>query len=304
LYKHHEYYNGIQQSDLIINGRTKTRKEVIHTKVLCKNRLDVSGGYRNLIGYFGLSEPTWFEKVKDEMLSQTEYLLEKHISETGKYPTRYYLNDNGVSQRFIENMGGLRQLFLLFGYMDYFNNRLPITEQISKDKIIKEFLTKYTDHTPTQKEVIDDYESGKFLVSGYAIAKYFYGFENFLYLIGKSPRGTGFGYSGIAKDGHKCDSASEIIIDDFLYTNNIPHEPHVEYSKIMDTDRKFISDFVLFDGTVVEFLGMSGLYKYDARSKEKMAEMNKNGVNYILISEKDLKRLDKVFYPYISKECG
>jgi hypothetical protein len=33
----------------------------------------------------------------------------------------------------------------------------------------------------------------------------------------------------IAKDGHKCDSFAEKIIDDWLYSNNVEHQRNIPY---------------------------------------------------------------------------
>src|SRR4030065_357397 len=70
----------------------------------------------------------------------------------------------------------------------------------------------------------------------------------------------------ISKDGHNCDSYSEVIIDDFLYSNNIEHRRDVQFNF---GNIKCRPDFVLNNGYIIEVLmadyrenGHIGKYKY------------------------------------------
>lgn len=87
----------------------------------------------------------------------------------------------------------------------------------------------------------------------------------------------------IAKDGHKCDSFAEKIIDDWLFSKKIKHErnasyPHTAYTADFQTENNF-----------VEFFGLTGeLAEYDKniRIKEKLARKHK--LHLIKIYPKDL----------------
>ena len=69
----------------------------------------------------------------------------------------------------------------------------------------------------------------------------------------------------LAKDGHKCDSLAEKIIDDWLTAKKISHKIHIRYD-----GTKFTSDF-LVGNTYIEFFGLEGqLKRYDKLKKEKL----------------------------------
>ncbi|MCB0749201.1 MAG: hypothetical protein KDC90_17195 [Ignavibacteriae bacterium] len=55
----------------------------------------------------------------------------------------------------------------------------------------------------------------------------------------------------IAKDGHYCDSFSEVIVDDFLFMNDIPHKRNIQFNF---TNIKCRPDFILENMTIVEVL--------------------------------------------------
>jgi hypothetical protein len=68
-----------------------------------------------------------------------------------------------------------------------------------------------------------------------------------------------------ANDGHKCDSFSEKIIDDWLSLNAITHERNVRYP-----GTRFTADFGLKTGIILEYFGLAGVVKeYDTRAQKK-----------------------------------
>ena len=100
---------------------------------------------------------------------------------------------------------------------------------------------------------------------------------------GFEPNPVMFSKKYIAKDGHKCDSFAEKIIDDWLYSNKLEHQRNIPYPNSPHT-----ADF-LINGKFVEFLGLNGeLKEYDknTRLKEKLAE--KHNLKLIKIYPKDL----------------
>ena len=101
------------------------------------------------------------------------------------------------------------------------------------------------------------------------------------------------------KDGHRADSFSEKIIDDWLFEHEIAHAREKKYP-----EGKFTCDFFLLDtGAWVEYLGLLGHFKvYDAvvRIKEDMARRFK--LTLLEITSSDLypeSKLEEVFGKYL-----
>lgn len=99
---------------------------------------------------------------------------------------------------------------------------------------------------------------------------------------------------GKAMDGHKCDSASEILIDNWLHKNRIEHMRNVSYP---NTSR--LADWAINDGkTFIEYFGLAkDSPRYDRSIKEKVNICRKNNIKLISIYPKDLypiRHLDKI----------
>ncbi len=96
----------------------------------------------------------------------------------------------------------------------------------------------------------------------------------------------------IANDGHKCDSLSEKIIDDWLSARNILHERHVRYF-----DTKYTADFKVND-IYIEFFGLHGqLRSYDKLMKKKLDILRVNKMKFISIYPTDIfpkSKLDSI----------
>lgn len=52
----------------------------------------------------------------------------------------------------------------------------------------------------------------------------------------------------IARDGHICNSVSELIIDNWLHKHNITHQKEAPYPK-----GKFVADWAIATNTLVEY---------------------------------------------------
>lgn len=76
---------------------------------------------------------------------------------------------------------------------------------------------------------------------------------------GFKPNPVMFSNKYIAKDGHKCDSLAEKIVDEWLYSKDIPHQRSIPYPEF----KKMTCDFVV-NNIFIEFFGLSGEFKeYD-----------------------------------------
>ncbi|MDP4038851.1 MAG: hypothetical protein Q8P54_02725 [bacterium] len=97
----------------------------------------------------------------------------------------------------------------------------------------------------------------------------------------------------IAKDGHICNSVSELIIDNWLYKNNIDHQKETPYPK-----GKFTADWSLSSNVFVEYFGLAqDSRRYDEEIKKKQQICKDSEVTLIEIYPKDLfpkNRLEEI----------
>lgn len=100
----------------------------------------------------------------------------------------------------------------------------------------------------------------------------------------------------IAKDGHICNSISELIIDNWLTNHGIKHTKEAPYPK-----GKFIADWKIFS-TLVEYFGLAKDSRiYDEEIKKKQQICKESNTNLIAIYSKDLfpkNNLTKVFQDF------
>lgn len=98
------------------------------------------------------------------------------------------------------------------------------------------------------------------------------------------PNPVMFAKKYIANDGHKCDSLSEKIIDDWFYARGIKHEINYPYPG----GDGFTADFKVGDFWI-EFFGLSGEHKrYDQLKKQKLRLIQKYKLKLIEIYPKHL----------------
>ena len=101
---------------------------------------------------------------------------------------------------------------------------------------------------------------------------------------GFEPNPILFANKHFAKDGHKCDSLAEKIIDDWLYSKGIPHNRSVPYP----INNNLTCDFVV--GNIwIEFFGLYGeVRKYDELVMQKLKIVKQKRIKLIKIYPKDL----------------
>ncbi|MFZ5932945.1 MAG: homing endonuclease associated repeat-containing protein [Patescibacteria group bacterium] len=98
------------------------------------------------------------------------------------------------------------------------------------------------------------------------------------------PNPVMFANKFVAKDGHKCDSLAERIIDDWLYARKIKHERNTLYPG----DQGLKVDFKVRNYWV-EFFGLSGeSRKYDRLKRKKLRLAKKLNLKLVGIYLKDL----------------
>ncbi len=114
---------------------------------------------------------------------------------------------------------------------------------------------------------------------------------------GFEPNPVKFAKKFIALDDHKCDSFSEMIIDNWLFEKNIPHKRGIYYP-----NSNLKTDF-LIGNFYVEFVGLSGVMKkYDFLFRKKKRLVKKLSLNLVEIYPRDLfpeNRLELILSPVL-----
>lgn len=125
----------------------------------------------------------------------------------------------------------------------------------------------------------------------YAPARRFFGTWNrAIEVAGYDPNPVMFAKHYLAKDGHKCDSMAEKIVDDWLYERKIDHLIHVPYP----WHNGMKCDFLVGD-TWVEIFGLEGnLKRYDELKKEKLKLVKQYKVKLLRLSLKDVYSTEKL----------
>lgn len=122
--------------------------------------------------------------------------------------------------------------------------------------------------------------------------KYFGTWNNAILAAGFTSNPVMFSKHHIAKDGHKCDSLAEKIIDDYLFRHDVQHERGISYPGSECT-----VDFKIGDKWI-EYFGLAGEHKrYDQLRRQKQRMAKKFKLNMIEIYPEDLfknKELDRV----------
>jgi len=99
----------------------------------------------------------------------------------------------------------------------------------------------------------------------------------------------------LCEDGHYVRSKSEMLIDNWFYSQRISYA--YEKSVFMSTkpDAIVISDFYIPDGDVyIEFWGISDEDAYSLRKKKKQELYRDNSINLIELEQDSIKRLSDI----------
>jgi len=108
--------------------------------------------------------------------------------------------------------------------------------------------------------------------------------NNAVQAAGLTPNPVMFAKKHTAKDGHKCDSLTEKIIDDWFTEKNIPHGRNSSYPE----NPKFTCDFMVRK-YFIEFFGLENEHKrYTEVVREKRRLLRKHKINLIEIKPTDI----------------
>lgn len=166
----------------------------------------------------------------------------------------------------------------------------------SKEKIIKkiEKFTQKNNRIPTRREfsnspLYPDYRTVRDFFETWNNAIEAAGYNPNVPLFSPNPSGKRLK----SKDGHECNSISEVIIDDWLYENNISHQREVLYP-----EGRYKCDFVI-NNIFVEFFGLAGVKSIKLGYKEimeiKRELCKKHNITLVEFYQEDLFKLDEVF---------
>ncbi len=138
---------------------------------------------------------------------------------------------------------------------------------------IRDFFKRH-ERIPLKREFNNTYKEYK---------KRFGSWNNAVKLSGFDPNPEIYSRKIIAKDGDRCDSFAEKIIDDWLSKNEVAHRRHVSYR-----GTKMTADFVV-GSAIIEYFGLAGGSNlYDQNIMKKREICKKQGLNLIEVYPVDL----------------
>jgi hypothetical protein len=110
-------------------------------------------------------------------------------------------------------------------------------------------------------------------------------------------RVTTRGTMAIASDGHLCRSLGELAIDDYLTNAGISHdvEPSWPVHPELNPRGRQRADWILADGTYVEYAGLTGDVTYDRTMAGKVQMASELGIPILVVYPSDLNRLSDIF---------
>jgi len=117
-----------------------------------------------------------------------------------------------------------------------------------------------------------------------AVRRFFGSWNNLMRVLGCKPNSQWVRFKPVCKDGHKADSISEMLVDNWLFGHGIRHERRKRYP-----EGRYTCDFYLPDSDVwVEYFGINNRHWYQEtmRVKEDMAK--RHGLKLVGICPSDL----------------
>ena len=232
---------------------------------------------RKVVGYDNISDDELLAKLKYFVIkyrtTDRDILKKKGLYDRSVYERRFKTWSNALKLSGIDN-----STKVLIKYFENYNGEDYI-------KFLKDNIGEYGDFTSEQYDIIN--KASKVAFDKDLIRKtinYSYIKRNFktvsilLIACGKEPTVTYCsGNKYIAKDRHECDSSKEVIIDNFLYENNIDHEIHTNYP-----NSNFKCDFKVND-IFIEYAGLMDKKKYSNDIRKKIEFCKNNNIKQIIL---------------------
>jgi len=113
-----------------------------------------------------------------------------------------------------------------------------------------------------------------------------------------------YGRPCYSKNGDWCLSATEAKITNFLIDNNIKYRKNILYKNIIPIKTNHRTDWILDDGTIVEYFGLSEKEKYKEKMNFKIELCKQYNLNLISIYQRNIKIKDlkHIFEKYINNK--
>ncbi len=231
---------------------------------VCRQLRKLGWSHRDIAAKLGMGLGTTFKYTKDITITWEQHLTLKRRSLPKPTPEQLRL-------------GGLRS-------PNKFKPKYTKKELIN---YIKNFANN-TGRIPTKREV----------TSHKPYVRLFGGWNAAIKAAGYRTNPVKYARKHYAKDGHKCDSFAEFVIDNWLSQHNIPHKIHIRYPETLLT-----SDF-LVKNVYIEFVGLEGKsMKYDQYLTKKRRFIRNQKLNVIEVKPADLfpkNKLESVLVPILS----
>lgn len=301
--------NDIKFEDMFLGEKVVNKKELCKNLGITLKKLNSMGGYLKVLEYFNLERPSPYYYENKEKIENFKIFTNQYLKEYGRIPFRNECFQNKIfGEGFLKNFGGYRKLVEYCGFEYKKTFSYSVTLNITKQQMIDDFKKYFnTKIAPSSVEVDIRYFNKDFYFGVSAINDKFSTYTEFIRLCKYEDFSNGNIYSKkhIAKDNHVCDSASEQIIDDFMFLNNIKHSIHGKYKDfIPNFEGRNKSDWILDDGVVVEYFGLKKVHKYNQRTEKKIKILEDNNISYIAIYPEDIGNLKNIFYKYLIKEVS
>ena len=284
-------------------GYVPTCTELLELKLATKRDFQGLGGYKKFLGinFPDSNRRRKFdpEKLKEDIKKDMELLFPSNKSITVRKLLKLYEEGKTAYTRFfIEKVFNSWNEFL--SYCGYSFNK-DVLRAHSKEEIRDKFLDYYKSDIPTIQKLRMDYDKGKFPFQYGHLKTIFGSYNKFMEFCEVAPRSaSSFNHHCIALDGHMCNSYSERAVDDFFYQNGISHKKEVYYKELgVKTHKKLRTDWVLSDGTVVEFCGMMRIKDYANRVDEKKMLLSQHEISSKFLDYEDLSKLNEIFKEHL-----
>ncbi len=148
---------------------------------------------------------------------------------------------------------------------------------VLKEEVLLEIRNFYTanQRIPVKREMYSAYKKAR---------RSFGAWNKAIATAGFQPNPVMFANKYIAKDGHRCDSLAEKIIDEWFRLKNIVHQRSVPYPE----HSRMTCDFTVQD-FYIEFFGLGGQHRrYDELINKKRELSKKHGIKLVELKPDDL----------------
>ena len=271
-------YNYTNEDIAFIEKNFKTMKYEEMSKILGKTISSIQSKIRNL----GLIKSAkWTEEELELLREVYPYYPNEYLER------KYFIGRKSFSIRNMALKIGLHKKednFLFYNPQDIIERLSDLATKLGRTPLIDELIP---NNLPSER----------------TYNRYFGGYRNACELAGLEINCDLFGNAKKYYSSNKdlCFSKSELIITEFFIKNNMWYTKDTRYSEIISDKRCGTkrTDWVLKDGTIVEFWGFPKFEGYVDGMNLKIRICKENNLNLIELFRKDLTKLHNIFSQYL-----